>query len=55
MTTKERFVNTLLFKPVDRVPNLEIGVWGQTRERWLTEGAPAEAFNQVFLKGSAYF
>jgi uroporphyrinogen decarboxylase len=55
MTTKERFVNALLFRPVDRVPNLEIGVWGQTRERWLTEGAPASAFEHVFLKGSDYF
>jgi uroporphyrinogen decarboxylase len=55
MTSKERFVNTLRFRPVDRVPNLEIGVWAQTRDRWLQEGAPAEAFTDVFLKGNAHF
>jgi hypothetical protein len=55
MTTKERFINALLFRPVDRVPNLEIGPWRQTRDRWIREGAPAAAFDQVFLSGNAHF
>jgi len=40
VTPRERFVNTLLFRPVDRIPNMEIGLWPQTRERWLHEGMP---------------
>ncbi len=55
MTTKERFVNALQFKSVDRVPNLELGVWGQTRERWLGEGASADWFPSVFLAGNEVF
>jgi hypothetical protein len=55
MTTKERFVNTLQFKAVDRIPNLEIGVWGQTRDRWLGEGASADWFRTVFLAGNEHF
>ncbi len=54
MTPKERFVNTLQFKAVDRVPNLEIGLWGQTRERWIREGAPAD-LDGCFLAGNKYF
>ena len=55
MTTKERFVNALQFKPVDRIPNLEIGVWGQTRDRWLGEGASVDWFKSVFLAGNEHF
>lgn len=55
MTTKERFVNALQFKAVDRIPNMEIGVWGQTRDRWLGEGASADYFKSVFLAGNDYF
>ena len=40
MTPKERLVNTLTFRSVDRIPNMEIGLWGQTL-RALGEGGHA--------------
>ena len=52
MTPRERFLHTLRFQSVDRPPNMEIGVWPQTRARWLAEGAPAALFDKVFLAGN---
>ena len=40
MTPKERFLKTLKFQPVDRVPFMEIAMWGHTQERWEREGMP---------------
>ncbi|MBD3182137.1 hypothetical protein GF312_07590 [Candidatus Poribacteria bacterium] len=44
MTSQERFLGIMEYKPVDRVPNWELGVWPQTRERWLREGLPKDKF-----------
>ncbi|MBM3500223.1 MAG: hypothetical protein FJX74_16320 [Armatimonadetes bacterium] len=49
MTAKERFMSALTFQPVDRPPNMEITVWAQTRERWLTEGM-LEGLNTSFMQ-----
>lgn len=49
MTAKERFLRTMTFQPVDHASNMEICVWGQTRERWLAEGMPAE-YNTAFMQ-----
>ena len=38
MTARERFLNVMAYKPVDRVPNHEVGVWPQTKARWISEG-----------------
>jgi len=54
MTTRERYVNTLKYRPVDRIPNMEIGMWGQTRERWLREGMP-ESVSYLLLAGDSHF
>ena len=54
MTQKERFVQTLKFRPVDRVPFMEIALWGQTQERWENEGLPPEIPTGL-MKGCAYF
>jgi len=55
MTPKERFLHTLQFKPVDHVPNMEICLWTQTHDRWLTEGLPATV-NPFFMhRGEPYF
>jgi len=35
---RERFLRTMEYRPVDRVPNWEVGVWGQTVDRWKAEG-----------------
>ena len=41
MTNRERFMNTLNFKPVDRVPMIEwAGWWDKTYKRWFSEGLP---------------
>jgi len=40
MTPKERFIRTLQYRAVDRVPFMEIAIWGQTQERWEHEGMP---------------
>jgi hypothetical protein len=38
MNELERFLAVMEYNPVDRVPNWELGVWPQTRQRWETEG-----------------
>ena len=55
MTTRERYVNCMTFKPVDRVPNHELGIWGQTYERWLGEGMPDTAVREGWFEGIEYF
>lgn len=44
MTNRERFNNTLNFKPVDRVPMIEWATWwDKTTSRWFDEGLPASS------------
>ncbi|MDH7567993.1 MAG: uroporphyrinogen decarboxylase family protein, partial [Armatimonadota bacterium] len=43
MTDRERFIACMEYQPADRRPNHELGVWGQTRERWLREAPGAVA------------
>jgi len=38
MNQRERFINCLTHKPIDRIPNMELGVWPETIERWQGEG-----------------
>jgi hypothetical protein len=40
LTGRERFLRTVHCQPVDRGCNWELGLWGQTTERWLHEGMP---------------
>jgi len=40
MNQRERFLNYMQFKPVDRVPLMDMGVWDETFERWHHEGLP---------------
>jgi len=49
VTARERFMAVMTFQPVDRVTNMEIAIWGQTRERWLAEGMP-EDLNTSFMQ-----
>jgi len=56
MTGKERFLRVLRFEGVDRVPNYELGVWGQTRKRWESEGLPPDViYNWDFFEGCEFF
>ncbi|MHB1132255.1 MAG: uroporphyrinogen decarboxylase family protein [Chloroflexota bacterium] len=40
MNSRERFLATMRFEPVDRVPLWEFGYWGGTVRRWYAEGLP---------------
>ena len=42
MKNKERFLNTLSFKKVDRLPLYFVGIWPDTMERWHKEGLPQD-------------
>lgn len=58
LTNRERFRRTMEFKPVDRVPFYELGVWGQTRKRWEKEGMPIDAVyfnNNKWFEGEPFF
>ena len=39
------------YRPVDRVPNWELGVWPQTRERWEREGANTAGWTWDWFTG----
>jgi hypothetical protein len=55
MTNKERFIGSLTFKGIDRVPFMEIAAWPQTLERWRREGLPDYAAGGSFMTGHDYF
>jgi len=56
MNSRERFLRCNRFESVDRVPFTEIAVWGQTAQRWLDEGMPADVdTNFNTLKGNEHF
>ena len=38
MNIRERFLSVMEYKPADQVPNHEVGVWSQTKDRWIAEG-----------------
>lgn len=52
---RERFLRTMNFQPPDRVPNYELGIWGQTHERWFQEGLPSDASLGNFFYGGGFF
>ena len=55
MTDLERFLANMEYQPADRVPNHELGCWGQTRERWANEAAPVEKLTWDWFVGEDYF
>ncbi|MCK4376426.1 MAG: hypothetical protein KAX19_13905, partial [Candidatus Brocadiae bacterium] len=55
LTPRERFRRAVRFDPVDRVPYHELGFWGQTVERYLTEGMPPEAAEEDVWRGSEFW
>jgi hypothetical protein len=55
MTPKQRFVETMQFRPADRPPDMEIAVWAQTRERWLGEGMPPACNTGFMHRGDPWF
>ncbi|MBM4046596.1 MAG: hypothetical protein FJ279_15905 [Planctomycetes bacterium] len=55
MTARDRFLATLRFESPDRVPYHELGLWGQTVERWIGEGMPPNAVPQSMFYGNEFF
>ena len=56
MNQRERFIKYLEGKAVDRIPFMEIIPWGQTEDRWFSEGLPKDANpGQMFVGGNEYF
>lgn len=55
MTHLERFRNLMEYKPVDRLPNWEVGVWQQTKARWEKEGLNVHNVNWGWFTGSPEF
>jgi len=58
MTGRERFRRYMHYQPADRAPNIEVGAWTQTVQRWLGEGLPPgtglEEFSLTF-NGNDFF
>jgi uroporphyrinogen decarboxylase len=55
LTVRESFLRCMKFQPVDRVPNWELGYWGQTADRWIEEGMPPEEADSGGFHGHAFF
>jgi len=52
-THLERFLAVMEYQPVDRVPNWELGVWPQTRDRWEDEGLDPTLYHWDWFSGDA--
>ncbi len=55
MTPRERFHALMEYRPVDRVPNHEVGVWGQTIDRWQQEGLDVHNLHWDWFTGEEFF
>ncbi|MGQ9629393.1 MAG: uroporphyrinogen decarboxylase family protein [bacterium] len=55
MNGRERLLRVMEFKDVDRLPNYELALWGQTVERWYDEGMPRDAVYLNWFEGEPYF
>lgn len=53
MNNLERFLAVMEYKPVDRVPNWELGVWPQTCDRWEQEGIDVRRMHWNWFPGEA--
>lgn len=51
MNYLERFNAVMEYRPADRVPHWEVGVWEQTRERWQQEGLDTERLHWNWFAG----
>jgi len=55
MNDRQRFLAVLSFRSADRIPNYELALWGQTIERWETEGMPSDACWHNWFEGEPHF
>ena len=49
MIARERYLRTMQFLPVDRVPLIEWPIRGATMQRWISEGYPEGTDPHVFF------
>lgn len=49
MTSRERYLNTLLFKPADRIPLIEWPIRGATMKAWIKQGYPEGVPTECFF------
>lgn len=54
MTDRQRLVAVLNFENPDRLPNYELGAWGQAIERWFAEGLPQDQVYLWWFEGEPY-
>ena len=47
MNNKTRMLDVLEFKEVDRIPNLEAGIYPQLVSDWIQQGMPKDALQPV--------
>ena len=55
MNERERFLAIMEYRPVDQVPNHEVGVWQQTIDRWEQEGLNVYDLTWDWFTGCDYF
>jgi len=55
LNDRERFLATVSFRKTDRYPYWELGIWGQTYERWLREGLSREELEGDWFRGEPRF
>lgn len=58
MNSRECFQKTMHFQSAERIPNIEVGCWGETYQRWLTEGMPDDTGlkkSSITFNGNEYF
>jgi hypothetical protein len=55
MDPLSRFLAVMEYQPVDRVPNHEVGVWGQTIDRWKDEGLDIYDLSWDWFTGEEFF
>jgi len=55
MNNRERYLATMNFQQTDRYPYFEMGIWGQTYERWMKEGLKEEALKGNWFRGEPEF
>jgi uroporphyrinogen decarboxylase len=53
MTALERFLAVMEYQPLDRVPNWELGVWPQTRDRWEVEAPETLHYHWDWFAGES--
>lgn len=55
MNGRERLLAVMSFENTDRLPNYELGCWGQTIERWWQEGMPRDSGYLNWFEGDPCF